>query len=494
MDKMTFRALLGGGDMMLFDRLWTGPDGQAVIWAGSSATGGLRRMVMDDNLTLTVQSESWLTDHVYRFSQLATADTASGEVLILPEAMSGRLTLLRPDQSGALSPPVEIRDNAGDPVALSVFAALPAEWSPGLLIGARASGPGLSLYRLEDGAERATLLDRAEETAKTTLEGVSDIVSLSVGSEQFIAVSSAAEDGLSSYAIGDGDTLNLRDTLGPKDGLWIDGLDDIAALTAGETQYIVGVSGQSGTLTSVRINPVGALFLEDIEYDDRNTRFAGAVALDVFSVADRSFVVTGGTDGGLSLFEVLPDGQLWHHQSVEQSANWDIGNILDISVAVTGDTLHIVLAGSHAGAIAQLVLPLSDLGMSMRGGPGDDTMTGTRLDDMLIGGDGNDALFGSGGEDTLMAGTGEDSLTGGGGADVFVFRADGQPDTIIDFQPGIDRIDLGDWGMVYDLSALTLTRQDWGATIAWRDELLHIHSADGDPIETDSWGADDILF
>jgi Ca2+-binding RTX toxin-like protein len=60
-------------------------------------------------------------------------------------------------------------------------------------------------------------------------------------------------------------------------------------------------------------------------------------------------------------------------------------------------------------------------------------------DDRLIGGAGNDLLYGVGGRDTL---------TGGGGSDSFQFRAildstNVNPDRILDFTSGTDKIDLG---------------------------------------------------
>jgi Ca2+-binding RTX toxin-like protein len=64
--------------------------------------------------------------------------------------------------------------------------------------------------------------------------------------------------------------------------------------------------------------------------------------------------------------------------------------------------------------------------------------TGNGADNILTGGDGNDTLIGLGGADQLL---------GGAGADVFVFKATSDssvanPDTILDFTTGLDKIDL----------------------------------------------------
>jgi RTX calcium-binding nonapeptide repeat (4 copies) len=56
--------------------------------------------------------------------------------------------------------------------------------------------------------------------------------------------------------------------------------------------------------------------------------------------------------------------------------------------------------------------------VTMRGGPGRDTLIGGGGSDKLIGGDGNDKLSGRGGDDLIYGGFGNDELVGGPGDDV----------------------------------------------------------------------------
>lgn len=84
----------------------------------------------------------------------------------------------------------------------------------------------------------------------------------------------------------------------------------------------------------------------------------------------------------------------------------------------------------------------------LRGGAGDDRLNGGEGADRLSGGAGADVLSGGAGADILNGGMGPDVMTGGSGADTFVFavlaesRGANGRDTITDFQPGVDRIDL----------------------------------------------------
>jgi len=93
---------------------------------------------------------------------------------------------------------------------------------------------------------------------------------------------------------------------------------------------------------------------------------------------------------------------------------------------------------------------------SLIGNAAANVLTGNGGDDILLGRDGNDILLGGGGADRLIGGDGVDRFTGGAGADVFVAEIndtkvaskDGPVslDIILDFQQGIDKIDVSDLG------------------------------------------------
>jgi serralysin len=85
----------------------------------------------------------------------------------------------------------------------------------------------------------------------------------------------------------------------------------------------------------------------------------------------------------------------------------------------------------------------------LNGGDNSDNIDGGANNDRLYGDDGDDVLFGGTGNDTLSGGYGEDQLEGGKGRDVFEFHDEDRVtinnpniDTIKDFTPGTDTIDL----------------------------------------------------
>lgn len=69
----------------------------------------------------------------------------------------------------------------------------------------------------------------------------------------------------------------------------------------------------------------------------------------------------------------------------------------------------------------------------------------------LYGNIGNNKLFGLDGGDTLDGKKGNDQLTGGDGFDTFVFKTGYRHDTIMDFNPIEDKLDLRKWNAIHDL-------------------------------------------
>ncbi|QAX32112.1 calcium-binding protein [Leisingera sp. NJS204] len=124
----------------------------------------------------------------------------------------------------------------------------------------------------------------------------------------------------------------------------------------------------------------------------------------------------------------------------------------------------------------------------LKGGGGKDSLKGGAGRDTLDGGKGRDQLKGQGGDDRLEGGKGHDLLSGGGGEDVFVFARGHGRDTISDFRPGRDLIDLQ--GAAADgFADLDISRQDGGALILTGSGRIFLE--DLNPGRLD---ADDFLF
>ncbi|MCW6050843.1 DUF4347 domain-containing protein [Lyngbya sp. CCAP 1446/10] len=118
----------------------------------------------------------------------------------------------------------------------------------------------------------------------------------------------------------------------------------------------------------------------------------------------------------------------------------------------------------------------------MLGGAGDDVLFGDEGNDTLCGGDGNNTLLGGSGDDVLFGGTGDDLLFGGIGNDTliggsnrqdFVLAAIQGTDTIINFAPELDSIQLVG-GLDFSQLLLTETNGSTAIAIASTNQTLAI--------------------
>lgn len=90
-------------------------------------------------------------------------------------------------------------------------------------------------------------------------------------------------------------------------------------------------------------------------------------------------------------------------------------------------------------------------GDTLWGDQGDDVMLGGRGGDRMRGGSGDDFLSGNRGQDRLDGQAGDDFLIGGRGKDVFIFKNNGGSDTVGDFKPGKDLLNIIGHGTSADL-------------------------------------------
>jgi len=138
------------------------------------------------------------------------------------------------------------------------------------------------------------------------------------------------------------------------------------------------------------------------------------------------------------------------------------------------------------------LLGVADLDLT--GHAGANRLSGNKGANRIDGGAGNDLILGGDGDDILIDGAGQDTLTGGPGADVFVLVADGARDTITDFTPRTDRIELTGWVGLTSISQLVMARTATGMTITHGTEVLSIRSAGGTGIDPASLSLADIII
>ncbi len=355
--------------------------------------------------------------------------------------------------------------------------------------------PGLKIFAL---ATSGVLTHQADiaDTAKSYLGNVSDTLSVTLGGADYLLTLSSLEGGITSLSVDAKGHASLIDSLGTIDGLALSGASALQAVEVAGTTFAVIASTNSSSLTVVRVNDMGCLFATDTVYDDTATRFSHPEVLDTFSWAGRSFVVSGGSDAGLSVFEIRPDGKLISFATGVFETGAGLAAITGIEAAVSSAGVDFYVVDASNQKISDFSMDLSTTGglIVAAGGTTTGTTTGTALGDFIWGGTGAQSLNGGAGDDFIYDGTGADTLTGGTGADVFLFAADGTDDKISDYELHKDKIDVSDWGRIYSASSLVVTQTATGATIVWGSQSITLTSVDGKGIAASSFTDADFIF
>lgn len=334
----------------------------------------------------------------------------------------------------------------------------------------------------------------AETAFGPDLQGVdvTALLAVQVQGARYLVALSLTGDCFRSFAIAPDGTLTQAGVLGSAQGLGLSDPKGVQSVTMDGVTYLVGAGSGSSSLSVIAVEPDGSLRAVDHIMDTLDTRFSGVQALSIATVGDRVFVVAGGGDDGLNLFQMLPGGRLVLVATQLQAPGMALDNITAITTTVQAGVIEIFVAAEGTG-ITRLRLDLGLQAPSLRGGAAADSLTGGTHADLIDAGAGHDLLRGEGGNDILLGGTGSDTLFGGAGSDLFVLMADGQADVIGDFQVGIDRIDLTGWGNIYDVSGLTIQTTATGAILSYGTEQLVIQSGNGQPIPASAFRSGDLF-
>ena len=455
-------VLTGPGDPLLVSMTRPGTVGGLALF--NAATGAVQRTtpVAQDFLQLTPPDLALLQtggqDHLV---MLGLRDTALLAMQVLPAGGLGTVQrLVAPGQDlGSVTRLV----TAGLGESVYHYA------------GIRGTG----LLRLEGGAGNQLQAEALSLTGAGSRHMVSDLATLSAGGRDYVVTAFASADTLSVFRVNAGGALQRMSDYGAAQGLGIDAPTALAPVSVGGTQYTVAAATLSSSLSVLELQPGGTLIPVDHVIDDLNTRFHRVTALEAVTVADRTFILAGGGDDGVSLFLLLPGGRLLHMDSMADTMSATLDNVSTIAATRIGQNLHVFATSASEPGITRLTVDLGQTGQTQIGSTTGEAMTGGAQDDILSGGAGNDTLAGGAGNDILMDGPGNDTLTGGAGADTFVLAADGMSDMITDFQRGADRLDLSAWTGLTSPSQLRIDPRSWGAEIRFQAEVLELRSATG---------------
>ncbi|WP_417628436.1 hypothetical protein [Pararhodobacter aggregans] len=434
-------------------------NGVVHLYASTGRNGGIAEYVVGAegqvSLHTTVIFPASITGGVS--DRLVIAETGSGGMLMIGERASGLVAYaLRAD--GGIGGQATIDWQAVD----------------------TAIGQGSDAHL----SARVTLSDGtlALFPAGTDTSQVIELRCATVNGRDFVLTADQTGNSVTAYRVDGTGALSAAGTMGAAQGLGIDAPTAMEVVTIGDRTYVVLAAANTSSLSVMELTADGQLVPTDHLVDTGNTRFEGVQAMDMIQAGGHTFVVAGGADNGITVFELLPDGTMVAIATLADDNTTSMHRVTAITLAVEGDTMHVFVGSQNDSGITEYRVSLSSLGETVQGSAAAERLAGTGRDDVLLASGTNDTLVGGGGDDILVTGGTGTVMSGGIGADVFVVRAGSGGAVITDFDRGLDRLDLSDLPMLRDVSQLNFTATSTGCVIEYRGHTLVITSSNGQPL------------
>jgi Ca2+-binding RTX toxin-like protein len=294
-------------------------------------------------------------------------------------------------------------------------------------------------------------VDRLTATATLNLAGTFNSMTVSVSRGLLVHDQTTPTGGLESGA--DWDSTRDGDQTVPADGTFT------VVVNGGAGPDALTVLAQSTEVATVALNGeggddalIGADSDDTLDGGDGNDRLAGAPGADVLN---------GGPGN---------DTLVWNDPDGSDTVNGDDGDdLLEVNGSPTRSDAFLLQPAYGRVLISRLNLKTAHLDtstervqvnglggsdlldeegdvsgltrLSVDGGPGADTITGTDGPDAIRGGDGGDVLDGGGGDDRIAGDAGDDTIHGGAGDDTAVW-SDGDGSDVIDGDDGRDDVEV----------------------------------------------------
>jgi Ca2+-binding RTX toxin-like protein len=345
-------------------------------------------------------------------------------------------------------------------------------------------GADRSLRSLDSG-QAANL--GAAMTAMTALHFTATAAQIAAGMPgkgNFILGVSALGNRICSYSLAPDGGLSLVQAFDSlSSGIGFDTPVALATASVAGAQFAIIASMGSSSLSVMRIGFDGKMLPVDHVVDGLPTRFGTVSSVETISLGERVFVLAGGGDDGLSLFTQLPDGRLLHLSSLADTDAMTLNNVSAIAAStVAGQVQVFVTSGVEAG-ISQLILDVGTPGLTRQGEAG--PLTGSPQDDLLLAGQTTTLLAGGQGDDILVAATqaaGALHMWGGLGNDIFVPASNGRVQWLMDYQPGLDQLDLSLFPMLRSLEQMEILSTATGASLRFGDTLIILVTNSATPL------------
>jgi len=448
--------------------------GGVQLYATTRPGGGLSAFGVDTAGTTTLLSQQSFVSGVTHLStpKIAVLQGQSGDFLMpvgMTQAWAGAWAL---DGVGNLAARMAFPVSGQPPADLIALTGLTIG-GHSYMITSRKGLAGPQVFEAAPGGGLATVSSAG--TAGPDLTGLAGLVT---NGQAIVVGVSPVGNQIVSYKVGaDGQTQQVATLESLTSGIGFDTPVTLDTVVLDGAGYAIVAGAGSSSLTVLRVLPDGQMQAVDHVIDSLTTRFQSLTSVKAVTLGDRVFVLAGGADDGISLFTLLPGGRLIHLAALADTAATSLQNVSAIAAVVAGGQVQVFAVSEAEPGITQLVLETGVPGRTIRAGAGQ--TNGTDGDDLLMAGAATTGLSGGAGDDLLVSAdraTGPLEMWGGAGRDHFIAAYNSQHLTIMDFQPGLDRLDLSLFPMLHNVQQLEITKTAHGAVLRYGATVIELIS------------------
>ena len=469
-------------------------DGQAHLVSISASANGSMIHTIGAGGALTLSDQVWTGGGAVSSSVpvLETVTHQGATVLLAFGQSDWAIAGLTLEPNAELSDPTSYQ---WGPNGVGLLSALHATTIDGSthVYAASMTGSGFCHYTI-DSNNTFILQGNYSQPASLTEPDLIDFETIDLGAHQVLITASSSGDGIASYLLDSAGVPTLVSEHSADTVLPVGTPTKLATGTVDGQNFVIMASAGSSSLTVFNVSATGTLTPSDHVIDNKFTRFSDVTELAAIEHDGRLYVIAGGSDDGLSLFTLLVDGTLVHLDTVWDTNSTALQNVAALEATVVNGQIVVCATSETEEGITLFTIDPDPTGMMLTGGIANDTLTGGADSDAILGGDGDDTLAGAGGADILSDGAGADTMTGGADADLFVLCSDGSLDTITDFDPSEDSLDLSGYHMLYDASQIQVTSTTWGAILSYQNEVLHVYRVGGGALDASHFLTEDVLI
>ena len=216
-----------------------------------------------------------------------------------------------------------------------------------------AGQPGIARITF-DAAGRIVSESFTSDTAASAATDIAGLAHIRAGGGDWLISACGTENAVTLWSIADNGGLSVARTLTGEDGLWVSAPSDLATVEVHGASHAILASAGTDSLTVLRVEGDGGLTVTDHLIDGRGTRFGGAAAIEVVETGGRVYVIAGGADDGISLFELMPNGRLLSRAHIADTTAMGLANVSAITATTPGGRIDIFVASGAEAGLTQL--------------------------------------------------------------------------------------------------------------------------------------------